>query len=182
MLSAYVNASDMDGAEMFFKRIKQDGFEPNVITHGTLINGYAKADNLEKMMEKYENMRVDGLKANATIFTTIMGAYGRNKDFGSAVIWFNEMVSSGVSPDQKAKNILLSLAKTEEEQSECKQLIDDLSCNRLVSAVEVDDDDGVDDRDGFEDKPDELVNISRDDQLKHHVVEVEVEVEEAHAL
>ncbi|KAL8474133.1 hypothetical protein ACS0TY_030827 [Phlomoides rotata] len=180
MLSAYVNASDMDGAEMFFKRIKQDRFEPNVITHGTLINGYAKADNLEKMMEKYESMRVDGIKANATIFTTIMDAYGRNKDFGSAVIWFNEMVSSGVSPDQKAKNILLSLAKTEEEQSEAKQLIDNLSCNRLVNIVEGDDvvnvNDDDDEGDVFEDNPNEIMNISGVDQHKHHVVE------EAHSL
>ncbi|KAK4397924.1 Pentatricopeptide repeat-containing protein [Sesamum angolense] len=109
MLSAYVNSSDMDGAEKFFKRIKQDGFEPNVVTHGALIKGYAKANNLEKMMEKYEDMRVS--TASRPSDTTIMDAFGRNKDFGSAVVWFNEMVSNGIPPDQKAKNILLVLSE-----------------------------------------------------------------------
>ncbi|KAL2493709.1 Pentatricopeptide repeat-containing protein-like [Forsythia ovata] len=123
MLSAYVNSSDMDGAEKFFRRIKQDGFEPNVVTYGTLIKGYAKINNLEEMMEKYNNMRVQGIKPNQTILTTIMDAFGRNEDFSSAVIWFNDMVSSETPPDQKAKNILLSLAKTADEKLEANQLV-----------------------------------------------------------
>ncbi|KAL2245852.1 UNVERIFIED_CONTAM: Pentatricopeptide repeat-containing protein [Sesamum indicum] len=176
MLSAYVNSSDMDGAEKFFKRIKQDGFEPNVVTHGTLIKGYAKANNLEKMMEKYEDMRVNGIKANPTILTTIMDAFGRNKDFGSAVVWFNEMVSNGIPPDQKAKNILLSLAKTLEEQTEAKQLIDNLSFNQFLNNVEdneVDDDDNDDANEGntFEDRYDELMTISSSYQGSQHLVE-----------
>lgn len=160
----------MDGAEKFFKRIKIDGFEPSVITHGTLIKGYAKSNNLEKMMEKYENMRVDGITANPTIFTTIMDAYGRNKDFGSAVIWFNEMVSSGVPPDQKAKNILLSLAKTAEEQAEAKQLVESQHVNRLLNDVEDDDVDNVNDDDDessvLEDKNIESVIISKGHENK----------------
>ncbi|KAK4492852.1 hypothetical protein RD792_000177 [Penstemon davidsonii] len=168
MLSAYVNASDMDGAEKFFKRIKQDGFEPNIITHGTLIKGYAKANNLEKMMEKYEDMRVHGIKANPTIFTTIMDAFGKNKDFGSAVIWYNEMISSGVTPDQKAKNILLSLAKTTEEQIEANQIVKNPPFDRLLNNIDSDevdiingdDDDDEEDRNEFEDSNDELITIS----------------------
>lgn len=182
MLSAYVNAPDMDGAEKFFKRIKQDGFEPNVVTHGTLINGYAKANNLEKMMEKYETMRVEGIKPSAAIFTTIMDAFGRNKDFGSAAIWYNEMVSGGVAPDQKAKNILLSLAKTAEEQIEAQQLIENQSVGRPLNSVEGDEIDGLNSRDeddedeDDDDEFDELVTISSSNQMQH------VELEEANAL
>lgn len=123
MLSAYVNASDMEGAEKFFRRIKHDGFKPNVVTYGILIKGYAKVNDLEKMMKKYEEIIVSGIKANQTVFTTIMDAYGKSMDFGNAVVWFKEMESAGVPPDQKAKNILLSLAKTAEEQMEAYQLV-----------------------------------------------------------
>ena len=52
-----------------------------------------------------------------------MDAYGKNKDFGSAVIWYKEMEQYGVPPDQKAKNILLTLAKTADEQTEANQLV-----------------------------------------------------------
>ncbi|KAK2982144.1 hypothetical protein RJ640_028715 [Escallonia rubra] len=155
MLLAYVNASDMEGAEKFFRRIKVDGFKPNVVTYGTLIKGYAEKNNLEKMMEKYEEMRVCGIKANQTIFTTIMDAYGKNKDFGSAVVWFKEMESCGLLPDQKAKNILLSLAKTVEEQIEANQLVGqgqgDHSANEQTG---VDDYDDIDDED-YDDDVDE---------------------------
>ncbi|KAL0298055.1 UNVERIFIED_CONTAM: hypothetical protein Sangu_3163100 [Sesamum angustifolium] len=151
MLSAYVNSCDMDGAEKFFKRIKQEGFEPNVVTHGTLIKGYAKANNLEKMMEKYEDI---------------------------AVVWFNEMVSNGIPPDQKAKNILLSLAKTTEEQTEAKQLIESLSLDQLLNnvednEVEDDDKDNDDANEGntFEDRCDELMTISSSYRGSQHLVE-----------
>ncbi|GAB4850706.1 hypothetical protein Ancab_030006 [Ancistrocladus abbreviatus] len=122
MLSAYINASDMDGAEKFFRRLRQDGLEPNVVTYGTLIKGYAKANDLEKMMEKYEEMQTCGIKANQTIYTTMMDAHGKNQNFHSAVLWFKEMEARGFPPDQKAKNILLSLAKTDEEREEANQL------------------------------------------------------------
>ncbi|KAK8716449.1 hypothetical protein V6N13_043757 [Hibiscus sabdariffa] len=123
MLSAYVNASDMEGAENFFTRLKQDGLRPNIVTYGTLMKGYAKVNKLEKMVETYEEMRLNGIKANQTIFTTLMDAYGKNREFGSAVVWYKEMESYGVPPDQKAKNILLSLAKTVDEQKEANQLV-----------------------------------------------------------
>ncbi|CAN4110089.1 unnamed protein product [Withania somnifera] len=152
MLSAYINASDMEGAEKFFRRIKQDGLEPNVVTYGTLIKGYAKINELKKMMEKYEEMRVHGIKANQTIFTTIMDAYGRNKDFGSAIAWFNEMASSGVSPDKKAKNILLSLAKTSEEQVEAKQIT---GCANGIIPININDNDNDDGNGDDEDYNDE---------------------------
>ncbi|RWW78313.1 hypothetical protein BHE74_00013466 [Ensete ventricosum] len=123
MLSAYVNASDMDGAEKFFRRIKEDGLKPNVVVYGTLMKGYAKLNNLEKVTRVYERMRLQGVEANQTIYTTIMDAHGKNSDFGSAVIWFKEMSAHGLPPDQKAKNILLSLAKTPEEQKEANELV-----------------------------------------------------------
>ncbi|XP_010906096.1 pentatricopeptide repeat-containing protein At3g59040 isoform X2 [Elaeis guineensis] len=123
MVSAYVNASDMDGAEKFFRRLKEDGLKPNAVVYGTLMKGYAKLNNLEKVMRVYERMRMQGVEANQTIYTTIMDAYGKNSDFGSAVIWFKEMGARGFPPDRKAKNILLSLAKTPEEQKEANELV-----------------------------------------------------------
>lgn len=148
MLSAYVNASDMDGAEKFFRRIKHDGFKPNVVTYGTLIKGYAKANNLEKMMTAYEEMRMQGIKANQIIFTTIMDALGKNEDFGSAVVWYKEMESSGLPPDQKAKNILLSLAKSADEKKEADELvgsaIQDLVKEEIGDFTELYDADGDD--------------------------------------
>lgn len=123
MISAYVNASDMDGAEKFFRRLKEDGLKPNVIVYGTLMKGYAKENNIDRVMRVYERMRMQGVESNQTIYTIIMDSYGKNSDFGSAVVWFKEMSKRGFPPDQKAKNILLSLAKTPEEQEEANELL-----------------------------------------------------------
>ncbi|KAJ4975989.1 hypothetical protein NE237_001095 [Protea cynaroides] len=166
MLSAYVNAPDMEGAEKFFARLKQDGFEPNVVTYGTLIKGYAKMNILEKMMETYEEMRIQGIEANQTIFTTIMDAHGRNQDFGSAVIWFKEMGSCGFPPDQKAKNILLSLVKTAEEKREANELVGLVNHelnDTTTSAFSLNNDDDDDDDDDDEEDEDEDDDDDDDD-------------------
>ncbi|KAJ0051592.1 hypothetical protein Pint_02458 [Pistacia integerrima] len=173
MLSAYVNASDMEGAEKFFRRLKQDGIEANVVTYGTLIKGYAKANNLEKMMEIYEKMRVRGIKASQTIFTTIMDAYGKNRDFDSAVVWYKEMESCGFSPDQKAKNILLSLARTADEQKEGNEVVGNLDyhvseprINRVSGFVDEEDDDEDDAEEAisYHERQDEFIFCNVDQQ------------------
>ncbi|KAM0858886.1 hypothetical protein ACQ4PT_047566 [Festuca glaucescens] len=144
MLLAYVNASDMDGAEKFFRRLKEDGLRPNVVVYGTLMKGYSKLDDVDKVMRVYERMRVQGVEPNQTIFTTIMDVHGRNSDFGNAVIWFNEMETRGYPPDKKAKNILLSLAKTPEEQQEANELTGngaiqlEVKPNGMISGLGVD--------------------------------------------
>ncbi|XP_045790093.1 pentatricopeptide repeat-containing protein At3g59040 [Trifolium pratense] len=164
MLSAYVNASDMDGAEKFFKRLIQDGFEPNVVTYGTIIKGYADANNLEKVMEKYEEMLGRGIEANQTIITTIMDAHGKNGDFDSAVHWFKEMELSGLVPDQKAKNVLLSLAKTEEDKQEANELVSlSIEINNLPNVNGLEEDDDDEDEDDEEDF-DAEVAIAYDEQ------------------
>ncbi|KAF3570273.1 hypothetical protein F2Q69_00062132 [Brassica cretica] len=148
MLSAYVNASDMEGAEKFFKRIKVDGFEPNIVTYGTMIKGYAKANDLDKAMEVYEKMRLSGIKANQTILTTIMDASGRCKDFGSALSWYKEMESCGIPADQKAKNVLLSLASSQDELEEAKE-VTGLIDEKTTSLAGVDGTDDDDDEDNY---------------------------------
>ncbi|XP_048328255.2 pentatricopeptide repeat-containing protein At3g59040 isoform X2 [Ziziphus jujuba] len=180
MLSAYVNASDMVGAEKFFTRMKQEGVKPNVVTYGTLIKGYAKTNNLEKMMEKYEELQSYGVKVNQTVLTTIMDAYGKNRDFGSAVVWYKEMESCGLLPDQKAKNILLSLAKTSEEQKEANLLVGHFNpsnngprLNGVSKSVDEEDDEDEDEDEeydapeyavSYDEKQDEMNHFAGDDQ------------------
>ena len=193
MLSAYVNASDMEGAEKFFTRLKQDGLKPNDVTYGTLIKGYARTNNIEKMMQKYEELKVNGVKLNQKILTTIMDAYGKNRDFGSAVVWYKEIESSGFTPDQKAKNILLSLAKTGEEQDEANQLVglvDQYGNEHRVNGVSRydggDDDDSEDDKGLSDDEYDSpsVTNFNEDkqDELKHLIGDNQENLEALHIL
>lgn len=106
----------MNGAKKFFRRIKEDGLKPNAVVYGTLMKGYSKLDILEKVMRVYERMRIPGCRTQPDyLYYYRMDAHGRNSGFGDAVIWFEEMEARGYPPDQKAKNILLSLAETPEE-------------------------------------------------------------------
>lgn len=188
----------MDDAEKFFTRLTRDGLKPNDITYGTLIKGYAKTNNLEKMMKKYEEMKVNGVKPTQKTLTMIMDAYGKNKDFGSAVVWYKEMESSGLPPDQKAKNVLLSLAKTADEMKEAKQivgLLDHDTDKEIVNGVSrfVDDDEDEDNEEDDDYNGDELdggfdapsrsdFHSGKQDGMDHFVGEYQENLEALHML
>lgn len=132
MVSAYVNACEMVGAEKFFRQLKDDGLKPNVVVYGTLMKGYAKQNNLEKVVKVYERMLVQGVNPNTTIYTILIDAHGKNLDFGSAVAWYKQMVEKKIEPDKKVKNVLLSLAHTQEEKQEANELLGiEASCEQL---------------------------------------------------
>ncbi|KAG2252287.1 hypothetical protein Bca52824_082423 [Brassica carinata] len=108
--------------KLYLRSMLLHNYVISVFTYGTMIKGYLKANDLDKVMEVYEKMRFSGIKANLTILTIIMDAFGRCKDFGSALSWYKEMESCGVTPDHKAKNVLLSLASSRDELEEGKEL------------------------------------------------------------
>ena len=71
MLLAYVNASDMDGAEKFFRRLKEDGLRPNVVVYGTLMKGYSKLDDVEKVMRVYERMQIGRASCRERVYVLV---------------------------------------------------------------------------------------------------------------
>ncbi|PKA63980.1 Pentatricopeptide repeat-containing protein [Apostasia shenzhenica] len=168
VISAYVNASDMVGAEKFFRRLKEDGLKPNAVVYGTLMKGYAMANDVERVMRVYDRMRAQGVEPNQTIYTTIMDVHGKNSSFGSAVLWFKEMSACGFPPDLKAKNVLLSLAKSTEEQKAANELVGDVVVSDLlkptasVSAELI--------GENYDEKVDrELYSINENDEESHSI-------------
>ncbi|TQD77153.1 hypothetical protein C1H46_037317 [Malus baccata] len=127
LLHAFAVSGMVEQARTVFKSMRRDRYAFVfffLVKHDMpLLEG---RNNIEKMMERYEEMLASGIKPNQTILTTIMDAYGKSRDFGSAVVWYQEMESCRLPPDQKAKNILLSLAKTAEEQKVANQLVGNL--------------------------------------------------------
>lgn len=86
---------------------------PNVV-YGTLMRGYTKLNYLENVMH-VERMLFKGAEANQTIFSIIMGAHVMNPDFKCCYPVCLHQCPIGFPHDQKARNILPSLAKKPEE-------------------------------------------------------------------
>lgn len=125
-MNAYVNVSNMEKADRVLERMRIAGIEPNIVTYGTLIKGYAEKGELDLMVKKYEEMTSREIKANQTIFTTMLQAFGRYDSLDRAKDWFQEMVATGLEPDKRAQNTLLSLSVNLNRREEVLDFLDSL--------------------------------------------------------
>jgi pentatricopeptide repeat protein len=56
--------TDMATAEQLFQEMKRRGIEPNAVTYGTLINGFAKQNDVGRALEMLEELEKKLGKAN----------------------------------------------------------------------------------------------------------------------
>ena len=117
----------MEKAERVIERMKVGGVEPNQVTYGTLIKGYAEQGDIDNMVKKYEEMLARQLKPNQTIFTMMVQAFGRQQSFDRAIACFKDMVALGLTPDTRARNTLLALPMSSNEREEIFGFLDSLS-------------------------------------------------------
>jgi pentatricopeptide repeat protein len=126
-MNAYVNASDMRKAEKILKHMKLQGLQPNIVTYGTLIRGYASEGYVAKMMRKYEEMCGQQIAVSQAVFIIMLRALGKYVGLDRAMFWFKEMSVMGFQPDGRAHKILLELSIMKGRRGEVEELFDNLT-------------------------------------------------------
>jgi pentatricopeptide repeat protein len=81
---------------------------PHVEAYTELLDGYAKAGQLEKALGVLGVMRKRGVDPNAYTYTCIIGALARAKQVQSAIQTLEFMASTGVKPTTVTYNALIS--------------------------------------------------------------------------
>ncbi|KAI8987221.1 hypothetical protein BDB01DRAFT_741193 [Pilobolus umbonatus] len=101
---------DFTGASRIYNMMIEMGFPPDVTTFGTLIDMFAKKGDISMINVLYKDMiRNHDIKPSAYIFSSIIEAFLRAKDHGSAMKVFHllqDKVPYGVKPNRVTYNIL----------------------------------------------------------------------------
>lgn len=79
-MASVVQEGDVVAAEQWFSRMQMEGISPNVITFGTLINGYAGQGNAVQATAWFMRMQNSGIAPNSTTFSSLINAYAKNSD------------------------------------------------------------------------------------------------------
>ena len=127
LMNTYVNASKMLKAENVLKRMKLEGVEPNIVTYGTLVKGYASKGDVDRMVKKYEEMRHQHIEVSQTLFILMLRAFGKYMGLDRAMSWFKEMNGTGFQPDGRAHKILLELSMMKGRRDEVEEFLDNLT-------------------------------------------------------
>ncbi|KAL7146022.1 hypothetical protein ABFS83_06G013400 [Erythranthe nasuta] len=86
-------------ALMFFRDLKQQGYDLDIVTYNILISSLCKARMWKSMMSLLEELSVSDHEPNAITYTAVMKACFRRKHFREGLEIFLEMKSKGYAYD-----------------------------------------------------------------------------------
>ena len=97
-------APDLETAQRWYERMRDDGVLPDVVTYSTLIN---LSGDLDTATQWYERMRDDGVLPDVVTYTTLINLSG---DVDTTTQWYERMRDDAVLSDVVIYNTLINLS------------------------------------------------------------------------
>ncbi|KAL6577599.1 hypothetical protein OROMI_009927 [Orobanche minor] len=70
------------------REMREDGFEPDVVSYGILIKAYCKAKKFDEAIELYHEMEKEIIEATPPIYCTLINAFGSGRKLDDAIKFF----------------------------------------------------------------------------------------------
>jgi len=99
MIDACAKAGDPQGAELWHKRMLEDGVEPNAHSFSSLVSACAKAGDVTAACQWLGQMEVASVPADIVVYSSILDACAKVGDGELAKQLFEKMRSQGITPD-----------------------------------------------------------------------------------
>lgn len=109
LINACCVLGDIDKAWNVFDEMRKRGFQPNVITFATLINGLCANSRLLEALKLKEMMeRCFGIRPNVFVYSALIKSLSRDNKVDSAIKLKKEMVKKKVELDSAVYTTLIS--------------------------------------------------------------------------
>lgn len=99
---------ELTSAQHVFDSMVRRGFRPNEYHFGALMDGFARAGNMDVAYDLLQNAKHVGIQPNVVMYTILIAGHARRADVDKAEDAFEEMVSSGLQPDVGAIDAVVS--------------------------------------------------------------------------
>ncbi|KAG6888986.1 hypothetical protein C0995_004625 [Termitomyces sp. Mi166 len=91
--------SNLDSAKEIFEVMLERGIHPNEYHFSALMEGFARAGDLEGAFDVMKSASRAGVKPNVVMFTILIVGYAHKGNPDKAIQVFEDMISSGIAPD-----------------------------------------------------------------------------------
>ncbi|KAG0168844.1 hypothetical protein DFQ30_004236 [Apophysomyces sp. BC1015] len=106
LLEAYAKANDLEGAERVFRQSKQR-WRPNAYAFNSLLYGYAKMNETDKIFDTYKSMLKTYIKADQFTYGILMYYFSKRKEVKAVESLLDTMHAHGVVPGVNCWTILM---------------------------------------------------------------------------
>ncbi|KAK4271162.1 hypothetical protein QN277_019896 [Acacia crassicarpa] len=133
VLSFLIRKGKFGSSIKLFKKMKDDGLIPDVVTYSTLLAGCIKIkDGYSKALELIQDLQLKRLRMDDVIYGAILAVCASNCKWEEAEFYFNQMKDEGLSPNQYHYSSLLNAYSVCGDSKKADELVQDMKSAGLV--------------------------------------------------
>ncbi|PWA77792.1 pentatricopeptide repeat (PPR) superfamily protein [Artemisia annua] len=133
VLGCLIKSGKFENSFDMFRRMKQDGLVPDVVTYSTLLSGCAKVqDGYTKATELVQELKNNELKMDSVIYGTLISVCASCKRCKEAENYFNQMKSEGHVPNDFHYSSLLNAYSVDGNYEKAEEIYKEMKLAGLV--------------------------------------------------
>eukprot|EP00931_Biecheleriopsis_adriatica_P117253 TRINITY_DN9278_c0_g1_i1.p1 TRINITY_DN9278_c0_g1~~TRINITY_DN9278_c0_g1_i1.p1 ORF type:complete len:1024 (-),score=260.13 TRINITY_DN9278_c0_g1_i1:155-3226(-) len=125
-LDSQARVGNMDEVMEIVEIMGKSGFQPDGITHSTIVKGYAVTGNLESAMEVLRSMQKAGVPHDAVVYNTIIDGCSKHRRSELVDSVLESMKAHKVAPTNFTLGILLKLYTREKKLNKAFEVMQEL--------------------------------------------------------
>lgn len=143
MLDCCVEANEIGKMNQIYEKIKANALQndnqpqPDVITYSTVIKGYAKAKDMDKVFDIYTFLKSNPneFKLDEVIYNSILDGCAKTGNFDMAMTIYEDMQKNNVSSSNVTYSILVKLYANNKMEDKALQVLNEMVSKNIKPGI-----------------------------------------------
>ncbi len=143
MLDCCVECNDIEKMDEIYQQIKdrasaeeENSPTPDLITYSTVIKGYARAKNMDKVFDIYQFLNGDSrFRLDEVIYNSILDGCAKTRNLDKALIVYADMQKNQVKKSNVTYSILVKLYANNGQEDIALQILDEMLLNGIKPGI-----------------------------------------------
>lgn len=143
MLDCCVECNDVKKMSEIYDNIKNNAIngenapQPDLITYSTVIKGYARAKDMDKVFDIYHFLKTsdNNFQLDEVIYNSILDGCAKTHNLERALIAYEDMVNKNVKRSNVTYSILVKLYSNSKMEDKALQILDEMLANNIKPGI-----------------------------------------------
>jgi pentatricopeptide repeat protein len=143
MLDCCVECNDIQKMNEIYEKVKEKFLEdennnpqPDLITYSTVIKGYARAKDMDKVFDIYQFLKSKNyFQLDEVIYNSILDGCAKTGQLERAMSVYEDMLSSNVKRSNVTYSILVKLYANAKMEEKALQILDEMIANNIKPGI-----------------------------------------------
>lgn len=132
MLDCCVENRKFDKMQEIYDYIKskfidnENAPQPDLITYSTVIKGFARAGNMDKVFDMYGFLKTKEFKLDEVMYNSILDGCAKSKNLSKALEIYNDMKTLGINRSNVTYSILIKLYANDKKDQEAFNILKEM--------------------------------------------------------